>query len=324
MRIRRRRVAIAILALAAVVIAVAPLAIDSFRADTSAGWSKDPSGPVIGGADGTCFDVDVMRDGDVYRAWFSWRPKRSIAYVESADGIHWSAPIVVLGPTDSGWEGMVNRPSVVKTATGFAMWYSGQNGTSTAIGYATSPDGINWTRHGSEPVFAAESGWEHGTVMNPDVMYDANKGLYRMWYAAGDDYEPNAIGYATSPDGVDWTRDAANPIFTGDGSGFDAAKVAGPDVVPDGTRFVMFYIGYTDENHAAIGLARSPDGVGGWTRSPDPIISHGHPFSWDSDAVYKPSALHENGRWVLWYNGRAGSSEQIGRAVHAGDDPGRR
>ena len=27
-----------------------------------------------------------------------------------------------------------------------------------------------------------------------------------MWYSGGEQYEPDAIGYATSKDGIDWTK----------------------------------------------------------------------------------------------------------------------
>jgi hypothetical protein len=69
-------------------------------------------------------------------------------------------------------------------------------------------------------------------------------------------------------------------------------------------------------------LARSRDGVHGWQRHPgNPIIRPGE-NQWDSDAVYKPYALLDGSRWMLWYNGRRGGSEQIGLATHQGLDLG--
>jgi hypothetical protein len=43
---------------------------------------------------------------------------------------------------------------------------------------------------------------------------------------------------------------------------------------------------------------------------------------WDHDAVYKPYALFDGRRWLLWYNGRKGGVEQIGLALHDGEDLG--
>ena len=95
--------------------------------ETSAGWAKSPGGPVLGGDLGTCFDISVLKEGDSYLMWFSWRPKRSIALVESKDGIVWSRPTIVLGPNDqTDWEADINRPVVLKQGGRFRMWYTGQ------------------------------------------------------------------------------------------------------------------------------------------------------------------------------------------------------
>jgi hypothetical protein len=78
---------------------------DQQAAETAAGWAKSPKNPVLGGDLGTCFDVSVLKEDGTYRMWFSWRPKKSIALVESKDGIEWSKPVVVLGPNDkTDWE----------------------------------------------------------------------------------------------------------------------------------------------------------------------------------------------------------------------------
>ena len=55
------------------------------KPETTAGWAKSPKSPVLGGDLGTCFDVSVLKDGDTYLMWFSWRPEKSIALVESKD-----------------------------------------------------------------------------------------------------------------------------------------------------------------------------------------------------------------------------------------------
>src|SRR5262245_15876572 len=58
--------------------------------EAAAGWQKFEKNPVLGGALGTCFDISVLRADDGYRMWFSWRPKQSIALVESPDGLSWA------------------------------------------------------------------------------------------------------------------------------------------------------------------------------------------------------------------------------------------
>ena len=55
-------------------------------AETAGGWIKFADNPVLGGSHGTCFDVSVLNEDDKFRMWFSWRAKKSIGMVESADG----------------------------------------------------------------------------------------------------------------------------------------------------------------------------------------------------------------------------------------------
>ena len=50
-------------------------------ADTAGGWVKYAQNPVMGGKYGTCFDISVMKEGEAYRMWLSWRPKQSVAPV---------------------------------------------------------------------------------------------------------------------------------------------------------------------------------------------------------------------------------------------------
>jgi predicted GH43/DUF377 family glycosyl hydrolase len=144
-----------------------------------------------------------------------------------------------------------------------------------------------------------------------------------MWYSGGEQYEPNAIGYATSPDGLAWIKHTANPVFGPDPKiPWEQQRVAGGQVVKQADGYLLFYIGYRDINHAQIGVARSKDGISHWERHPaNPIICPGKD-RWDHDACYKPFAIFDGRQWLLWYNGRHGSLEQIGVALHAGLDLG--
>jgi predicted GH43/DUF377 family glycosyl hydrolase len=295
-------------------------------AETSAGWKKFAGNPVMGGKYGTCFDVSVLRDGDQYRMWLSWRPKGSIALVESSDGIHWSEPPrTVLGPRkESGWEEIINRPSVVKRGDTYHLWYTGQAKGHSWIGYATSRDGVTWRRVGDKPVLAFDQPWERGiAVMNPSVIWDEAAGRFRMWYCGGEQNEPNAIGYATSTDGVTWKKYEQNPIFSANPKNrWEQHKVAGVQVAKHGAWHLMFYIGYETEPQARICLARSKDGITGWQRHPaNPIVVPGK-GQWDHHACYKPYAVFDGRKWLLWYNGRHARLEQIGVVLHEGEDLG--
>src|SRR5262249_737604 len=115
------------------------------RAETTAGWVKHPNNPVLGGDLGTCFDISVLKEADTYPMWFSGRPRKGIALVESKDGGEWSKPVIVLGPDKkTNWENDLNRPVVIKNGDRYQMWYTGQARGKSWIGYATSKDGVAW------------------------------------------------------------------------------------------------------------------------------------------------------------------------------------
>jgi beta-1,2-mannobiose phosphorylase / 1,2-beta-oligomannan phosphorylase len=292
--------------------------------EATSGWVKYAKNPVLGGNLGTCFDIAVLKEGDIYRMWFSWRPKKSIALVESKDGIEWTKPVIVLGPNPkTEWEKDINRPVVIKNGDLYQMWYTGQARGKSWIGYATSNDGTTWHRESDKPVLSADRPWEKVAVMCPHVVYDPKAKLYRMWYSGGEQNEPNAIGYATSGDGLKWAKHKDNPIFKPDPkNAWEMDRVTACQVIPQNDGFLMFYIGFRDESHAQIGIARSNDGITDWKRHPaNPIIRPGVD-KWDHDAVYKPFAIYDGKKWLLWYNGRRGGVEQIGLAVHDGEDLG--
>jgi hypothetical protein len=292
---------------------------------TSSGWMKSEHNPLIGGRElGTVFDIAVLREDGKYRMWGSWRPKKALALFESVDGIRWSEPLIVLAADPStGWEDDINRPTVVRRADGYHLWYTGQARGHSWIGYATSPDGKVWTRRSDKPVLSPEAAWEKVALMCPNVIWDEQAKLFRMWYSGGEQYEPDAIGYATSPDGLSWTRHASNPVFRPDPKIlWEQRKVAGAQVFRRGDWHYILYIGYRDIDHAQIGLARSQDGISNWERHPgNPIIRPGQD-AFDQDACYKPFAVFDGKRWLLWYNGRHGWLEQIALVVHDGEDLG--
>ena len=290
------------------------------KESTSGGWQKFSGNPVIGGSYGTVFDVSVLQEGNRFLLWGSWRPKKSLALFESTDGMRWSEPVIVLGPNfATGWEDNINRPVVIKRDGVFHLWYTGQADGKSFIGYATSPNGRDFIRESKTPVLAPQQPWEKTSVMCPDVMWDADATQYRMWYSGGDPYEPDAIGYAISSDGVHWTRHNPNPIFTPDRSIlWEQYKVTACQVVKQASVFYMFYIGFRDIDHAQIGVAKSSDGISGWIRNPANPIIRAVPGSWDGDACYKPFAILDGNRWLLWYNGRNKTLEQIGLATHVG------
>lgn len=142
---------------------------------------------------------------------------------------------ISLGPGSTGeWDSQsVGAPSVVKTADGYMMFYSGgmlvDSGIVSGIGLATSTDGITWTKYDdpatteapyaeSDPVFlpsTEEGAWDGGVVHQPRVRLTPD-GLVMLYRAYTPGQRNMAYGLATSQDGITWERVGTGPVFSSD------------------------------------------------------------------------------------------------------------
>ncbi len=207
----------------------------------------------------------------------------------------------VLWGTES-WEGnFVEAPAVILDRGTYKMWYEG--GDNAGIGYATSSDGTNWTKE-ALPVLTPGEDWEGGSIGNPTVIMDpyaaAADQRYKMWYD-GNSGANSGIGYATSPDGLKWTkRDASGrfddqtissdddnvvaQVIWPDSQGnfttyadFDTGSISAPFVIVHSSStgsilYKMWYTGETLDGDFNNGYAASPDGIN-WEKSPfNPVL----------------------------------------------------
>ena len=280
--------------------------------------------PIYGDpATGTLFDVYVTAGGEGrLRMDLSWRKNNTAAVAFSDDGLRWTPPRATLLPNPaSGWEELINRNCVLKTGDRWLMWYTGQAHGTSYIGVAESDDGLRFRRLTDRPALSPEAPWEGESVMNPCVLFE--NGKFRMWYSAGETFEPNVLCYAESDDGIHFTKSPLNPILTNAPENeYERERIGGCQVLPHpALGYLLFYIGYRDIHTACICCAASKDGVTDFRRCRlNPLVSP-TAGAWDADACYKPSALYdaENDLWRLWYNGRCGGVEYIGLATMQGD-----
>jgi predicted GH43/DUF377 family glycosyl hydrolase len=202
----------------------------------------------------------------------------------------------------------VDDPSVVKIGSDYYMWYSAtaEDGSGPAIFLATSTDGQTWAKVGGGnpvPVLEGTPGAfdEHG-VFGPDVIYDPGDPAapLKMWYSGkGETF--GAIGYATSTDGLSWTKhddaltaSSTDPVLDhGPAGAPDSFAAADPAVLKDGTSWRMWYTG-DDSNKKRVAYAASADGVT-WTKGGKVISPE------DAGA----NANYEFGAWAptVWKSG---------------------
>jgi len=195
---------------------------------------------------------------------------------------------MVLDVGQQSWEvKYVRRPCAVYDGSTFMMWYAGTDKSAAPgidnIGLATSTDGVSWIRHQGSPVLkvGAPGTWDSQSVNTPWVIREGNE--YKMWYTGrrvGQYDFPQAIGYATSPDGVNWTKYSGNPVLTkGSAGAFDDDWVYLPVVISSVTGYTMHYTGASSSSGTqGIGIATSTDGIH-WTKKGNITIPSSH---WDS------------------------------------------
>lgn len=167
-------------------------------------------------------------------------------------------PVLTYGP--AAWDAARSfYPAIIKEGGTYRMWYTGtylKNGVIGIdnIGYATSSDGISWTKYEGNPILQEDTAWESSYLRKINVIKDDS--TYRMWYTAGDDNQ-RRIGYATSSDGVRWTKYENNPVLgLGAAGSWDAAMVEAPSVIKDDNLYRMWYSGSKlDQQNAQVGYA---------------------------------------------------------------------
>ena len=186
------------------------------------------------------FDPFVVMIEDRYRLFVSERKNSGIICTDSTDGTEWEKWKVALEAGHKGsWEERVNRASVCEIDGKWLMWYTGQSRNNSAIGIATSDDGIRFTRMQQKPILVPSEPYEKGSVMNPCVLWDKDEKIFKMWYAAGEQFEPDVLCYAESKDGINWERYANNPILEKSNEKYDQCKVGGCDILKENDRYYI-------------------------------------------------------------------------------------
>ena len=290
----------------------------SFNNSTNYGWKKYSKFPVLGNLKtGSFFDPYVIKINDEYFMYFSNRKEWTICVSKSLDGINRDSPIPVLKSSGNGdWENVINRACILYKDSKFLMRYTGQFWGKSRIWYAESDDWIIFKKFNKNPVLVPELNFEWESIMNPNVIYDKKSGTFKMYYAAGEQYEPDCIWYAESNDGIHWGK-RNTPVLgkSKNLNSYDYFKVWATDVhIMDNWKYIMFYIWYTDINTGRIMFATSNDGIS-WKKNGNYLVASSK-FWFDGDSVYKPSVLYnkKENKWMMRYNGRLNDREYIGYA----------
>lgn len=315
------------LRLVALSVLVLTLVLPSFPHVSASQWVEYSGNPVLSGTPNS-WDADYVvsprvlydQNARAYRMWYSGGNRtgtNGIGYATSTNGIAWTkytGAALVPGSSGSWDSAVVQLGSVVWNGTTFLMWYRGNNATTNdrgAIGFATSADGVSWSKYAGNPVLQTTQ-VDQG-YLGPPFVVKLNITLpypYDMWYTGRSATYPagntlTRIYYAGSNDGIHWNKWSSTVLNPSSFGAWDSGAVYSPSVYFNGTSFALAYSGLNQSLAAPqIGFAASPDGVT-WTKySMNPILGPGPAQSWDSAGVEQPNLiLGAVNAFLLYYDG---------------------
>jgi len=196
----------------------------------------------------------MKESGQYYMYYVGWSDQGSdwgVGLATSQDGINWTKRI---SPVISGldWDNQIVVNSILKINSIYYMYYSGRASTNATwkIGLATSADGINWTKHYSNPILESTYTWENNGVSYPTIILEDN--LYKMIYSGG---SSPAFGLAYSADGINWVKRLKEPFLTAELT-YNNSRIAYPKIIVTEDEYRLYYSGFDSNNISFICVAR--------------------------------------------------------------------
>jgi hypothetical protein len=171
-----------------------------------------------------------------------------------------------------------------------------------------------WTiANGGIPIFmeGAPGQWDSRLIQTQMIIpaFDGTPdGLWHMFYFGSNDGIRSEGGHATSPDGIVWTRDPANPVMIPGSADWNMDSV-GPNGgwLKRGSTYYLTAGGYTytpvcnSGGHWSVGYY-STDNLYDLTPSTNPLIQ-GTPGIWDCAGIEAADILQSNGNIWMFYLG---------------------
>ncbi|MBI3379911.1 alpha/beta fold hydrolase, partial [Candidatus Gottesmanbacteria bacterium] len=219
-------------------------------------------------------------------------------------------PIVSIGSNNTWDQSKVGSASVIVDGSIFKMWYEGNDGSNWRIGYATSNNGITWTKNQTYLIDKIDN-FSNTNVHDPKAIFQNNK--YKMWFAASNqNIKEIHINYSESSDGIFWSQPLLNVIPVSLTWENDSG-ISFPFTIFLNNSFKMWFAARGSFNGSTkwrIGYATSTDGIT-WDKHSTPVLESTQP--WEGADVGNPSVLLDetSGIYEMFYHGNGG----IGRAT---------
>ena len=199
---------------------------------------------------------------------------------------------VFAGAAAGKWDEIIReRGYILKENDGYHMWYTGyqkDNHDTLFLGYASSADGIAWTRFQDNPVFTGN--WTE------DMMVVHTDSLYIM-FAEG---RGDTAHMLSSADKIHWKDHGSLTIQTKNGQPLSPGPYGTPTAWKEDSTWYLFY----ERNDSAIWLASSAD-LKVWRNVQDePVLDKG-PEPYDKYGVALNQVIKHNGKYYGYYHGTA-------------------
>ncbi|MGA8904763.1 MAG: hypothetical protein WB661_07120, partial [Candidatus Bathyarchaeia archaeon] len=178
-----------------------------------------------------------------------------------------SPSVIKVGSTYTMWYGEFGAVNIATSSTAYDNWDNGTNGnnggapvfTPTCYGY--NPPSVPWC-YGADPVLAPGQ-WDSDYVYAPVVVYDPAANNFKMFYSGQDGSGESPFtqyygaldqtGFATSPDGINWTRYSGNPIIAPVPGGWENGDSTDwPGVLLVNGQLFVYYSGDTFTNQTCL------------------------------------------------------------------------
>jgi predicted GH43/DUF377 family glycosyl hydrolase len=184
------------------------------------------------------------------------------------------------------------RGFIIREDSIYYMWYTGYTKKTGEemkyLGLATSPNGIDWTRHTGNPI--------HKSLWVEDMFVLKSDSTYYMFAESRGD----TAHLLTSTDRINWEDKGALDVCQKNGSPIKAGPFGTPTVLKEGDTWYLFYERYD----AGVWLATSTD-MKLWTNVQDePILKTG-PEKYDTYAVAMNCIVKQNGLYYAYYHASA-------------------
>ena len=202
---------------------------------------------------------------------------------------HSTKPVFTAGG-EGQWDAKIReRGWILKEGDVYKLWYTGYTGAKDGIcmlGYATSPDGINWTRHPGNPIYK-----EHWVE---DMMIVKHEGKYYMFAEGLHDRAQLLV----SEDGLKWTRLGQLDIRLKNGDPIADGPFGTPTAWLENGTWHLFY----EREDKGIWLATSKD-MKVWRNVQDEPVMLPGPKEFEKNAIALNQIVKHKGRYYAYYHG---------------------